>query len=514
MRWQLLALVSARLRGPPSATDIESRLGQLEAAADKPEPRLEQRLRKLEHDANQPGPRLEQRLRKLEQEEATPAPIPRALVRFDNETQEHLDTVKMHLRRMLRHTEDLLKYGGEGDRMGICLKLEHETAQLDKLPHSHEAPHDWAIRQIEAEIAFLCMEWEVDRPWQANTRHPPHYEPENRDKKTLQAHLDVMREVLATYEDALACQPGSIPCGRGGVLQGNAPECTCVCQNGWTGAACDEALCTGVGPNGCIEGDCVKPDHCLCHDPIGVGGPACDVYHSLTWATGDWGLCPGKGRHASEQREVGCVRSDGRDLPDSECEARLGEAPHRIQDCCVPFEAAELPYQQCGDVDDGCGGLVSFGSCELLLGHNVNMSSPFYPVISLLRGLLADAQAALHHGSEERAAACASLHQMYRQTDTTEHFNGTATGSADEWALSQVVKELDWLCGKHAEPFEKGEVALHLEGMRDVYDTYLLRIACQPGDVSPCVHGNVTGVQGACTCTCVDGWHGAECNEQ
>ena len=27
---------------------------------------------------------------------------------------------------------------------------------------------------------------------------------------------------------------------------------------------------------------------------------------------------------------------------------------------------------------------------------------------------------------------------MYRQTDTTEHFNGTATGSADEWALSQA----------------------------------------------------------------------------
>ena len=30
-------------------------------------------------------------------------------MRFDNETQDHLDTVKMHLRRMLRHTEDLLK---------------------------------------------------------------------------------------------------------------------------------------------------------------------------------------------------------------------------------------------------------------------------------------------------------------------------------------------------------------------------------------------------------------------
>ena len=47
---------------------------------------------------------------------------------------------------LLARAEFLHRYGGEGDRMGICLKLEHETAQLDKLPHSHEAPHDWAIR--------------------------------------------------------------------------------------------------------------------------------------------------------------------------------------------------------------------------------------------------------------------------------------------------------------------------------------------------------------------------------
>lgn len=262
-----------------------------------------------------------------------PAPPPRALL-GDEPTPltpgelEGLGVVRKHLERILRHTENLLKFDGSGERVELCLELERECDGLEQLPHAREDPHAWAIRQVEAEVAFLCMEWTPETPWQANTRHAPGYAAENQDHATLESHLGVLREVLATYEQALVCMPGHVACVHGNVT-GERPDCACRCLPGWGGAACDE-----------------------------------DTLYSLQWVAQAWGPCPGKGRGAEALREVGCQRSDGRDMADSECERRLGEPPPpRVQDCCEPLMREELPSQPCGDVPDGCGGWVSFGGC-------------------------------------------------------------------------------------------------------------------------------------------------------
>lgn len=64
-------------------------------------------------------------------------------------------------------------------------------------------------------------------------------------------------------------------CGGCGLSCVNATACVdaaCVCTTGWSGAACDEATCSG----GCgAHGRCVAPEACLCD--TGWGGGECDV---------------------------------------------------------------------------------------------------------------------------------------------------------------------------------------------------------------------------------------------
>lgn len=412
------------------------------------------------------------------------------------------------LEQMLRQAQELLRYEQSDARGRLCTELATEAAGLDALPHAHEDPHRWAIRQVEGELAYLCTEWPIvmaPQHWDHAQQMPGRTTIRFRDSD-LQEHLDALRTTLATYEQRLQCAPGAVPCGQGGVTRGQVGSCVCACQPGWVGETCAVALCAG-----CDAGACTAPDRCECHDPVGVTGAACNVTLQFTWAVEDWGLCPGKGRDAEAQREVSCVRSDGAEMPDSECERRVGAAPARVQDCCDPFSREELPYTQCGLVDAGCGGQVDFGDCEALLGHGVALDSPFYPVISRLKQLLGATQAVLHHGSEERAAACASMHGAYRGTDNKEHFAASPHSDADEWALHQVEIELAWLCGRRETPFADGEVEQHLHGVREVYDAYLLRVACQPGD-APCVHGDTGGVHGACTCACHAGYKGTDCS--
>lgn len=185
-----------------------------------------------------------------------------------------------------------------------------------------------------------------------------------------------------------------------------------------------------------------------------------------------------------------------------------------MRDCCTPFTFDELPYQQCGIAADGCGGQVDFGDCDKLLGAGVPMDSPFYPIIWRLRELLAATEAMLHGGGEGREAAChafycASLHSLVHVVGVSQ------TEDADFWALEQVKKELTWLCGRrtpeNAAGFPLEEVQQHLDGLKRVYDMYLQRIACMPGDFPCSEHGNVTGTLGDCRCDCHDGFGGADC---
>ncbi|MBU6162444.1 MAG: SUMF1/EgtB/PvdO family nonheme iron enzyme, partial [Myxococcales bacterium] len=65
-------------------------------------------------------------------------------------------------------------------------------------------------------------------------------------------------------------------CGACGVSCGaNATGCTegrCVCATGWSGARCEEPVCTG----GCgTNSRCVAPDRCECND--GFAGPTCSI---------------------------------------------------------------------------------------------------------------------------------------------------------------------------------------------------------------------------------------------
>lgn len=210
---------------------------------------------------------------------------------------------------------------------------------------------------------------------------------------------------------------------------------------------------------------------------------------------------------AERLRDVSCVRDDGLEVEDELC----GEAPARVEQCCDPFKLEELPYQSCGEAEDGCGGHVSFGSCKGL-GLEVTPDSPFFPVMTKLRQMLAATEALLHHGSDQRAAACESFHGAYSRTDSAEHYERTLTPEADEWALEQADRELQWLCQrKDAGPFNDGEIAEHLAGLRSVYDTYMSRISCQPGDI-PCMHGNITGISPNCACRCSADWSGLGCD--
>jgi hypothetical protein len=230
---------------------------------------------------------------------------------------------------------------------------------------------------------------------------------------------------------------------------------------------------------------------------------------NFSYEIGEWAPCPGKGRQDETVRDVACVRSDGIYVEDELC----GPAPPRVSTCCDPFTRSELPYQQCGEADDGCGGTVSFGDCSSGLGETIGPDSPYYTVISKLRELLAATESMLHHGSEERGAACSMLRGMYRSTASGDHFDNSTTVDADEWALDQVRTELTWLCDrKEAGPFADNEIVSHLAGMKAVYDTYITRISCQPGDTPCSSNGAVKGLHPHCTCQCKAEWSGAACD--
>lgn len=37
--------------------------------------------------------------------------------------------------------------------------------------------------------------------------------------------------------------------------------------------------------------------------------------------------------------------------------------PVDVEPCCVPLEKPDVPFRDCGTVDDGCGGVIDFGIC-------------------------------------------------------------------------------------------------------------------------------------------------------
>ena len=106
-----------------------------------------------------------------------------------------------------------------------------------------------------------------------------------------------------------------------------------------------------------------------------------------------------------------------------------------------------------------------------------------------------------------------ALQRRYRSTASGDHFENSTTVDADEWALDQVRTELTWLCDrKEAGPFADGEIVSHLAGMKAVYDTYITRISCQPGDTPCSSNGAVKGLHPHCTCQCKAEWSGAACD--
>lgn len=73
------------------------------------------------------------------------------------------------------------------------------------------------------------------------------------------------------------------------------------------------------------------------------------------------------------------------------------------------------------------------------------------------------------------------------------------------WALHLAKNEMEWLCSGGP---RKVKGSGRLEGMKEVYSTYMKSLECQPGDVL-CVGGSLTGQRPLCNCSCSAGWrHG------
>jgi len=397
-----------------------------------------------------------------------------------------IDKVRVKLEGMVAKVEQLLADGRSEERIAYCEDLDKQVADLETFKHAHVAPHNFAVRAVEGEVSWMCDGWVPER------------------KLLLADHLASLKEAMRAYEEQLQCQVGSVPCfAPGGDTVGEVPDCSCRCKPGWSGDRCETPHCSTP----CVHGACVAPDKCECEPH--VVGDVCETKLNFSYEISEWAPCPGKGRQDETVRDVACVRSDGIYVEDELC----GSAPPRVSTCCDPFTRSELPYQQCGEADDGCGGTVSFGDCSSGLGETIGPDSPYYTVISKLRELLAATESMLHHGSEERGAACSMLRGMYRSTASGDHFENSTTVDADEWALDQVRTELTWLCDrKEAGPFADGEIVSHLAGMKAVYDTYITRISCQPGDTPCSSNGAVKGLHPHCTCQCKAEWSGAACD--
>jgi len=398
---------------------------------------------------------------------------------------------------MIEHTKELMAYDGSEDRYNLCRGIEHESAALDNLPHADVQPHDWAIHQIDTEVRWLCSEWQ----------------PEHR--LLVGEHAESLKETLDLYLESLQCQAGSVTCAEGGDVVGEIPHCACICKPGYGGDACETPICS----QGCVEGDCIAPDHCECTPNVATGAN-CSEALTFEWVVGEWGFCPGHGRWAEREREIGCTRSDSIEATSELCEEHLrtfklgmwkGLMPTHLELCCDPFTTNDLPYQECGIADDGCGGEVNFGSCDLF--KSIDPDSPFAPVITELRKMLKEMTEVLRHGDGSRAAACASLNNAYQMTDNAEHFADNRNAEADEWALEQVDHEFKWLCTAGRGPMEEGEIKSHLAGMEEVYQMYITRISCMGEDIA-CAHGTVTGSRPYCECICEDGWQGGLCDER
>jgi hypothetical protein len=399
---------------------------------------------------------------------------------------EDIDKVRVKLEGMVAKVEQLLADGRSEERIAYCEDLDKQVTDLETYKHAHVAPHNFAVRAVESEVSWMCDGWVPER------------------KLLLADHLASLKDAMSAYEEQLKCQPGSVPCiAPGGDIVGEVPDCSCACKAGWSGDQCETPHCSRP----CVHGTCVGPDKCECEPH--VVGDVCETKLNFSYEVGEWASCPGKGRQDETVRDVACVRSDGIYVEDELC----GPAPPRVSTCCDPFTRSELPYQSCGEADDGCGGTVSFGDCSSGLGETVGPDSPYYTVISKLRELLAATESMLHHGSEQRGAACSMLRGMYKTTSSSDHFDNSTTVDADEWALDQVRTELTWLCDrKDAGPFEDGEIVDHLAGLKAVYDTYITRISCQPGDTPCSSNGAVKGLHPHCKCQCQADWTGAACD--
>lgn len=296
----------------------------------------------------------------------------------------------------------------------------------------------WAVGEVMREITWLCEGGEF-----------------RSSDADFKAHAKGMHEVLATLMDSMQCHPGMVPCGKGGNVVGQRPNCTCACQLGWAGENCSEPVCA----ESCgAHGFCIGPNTCKCAEDW-VDGPLsahiqeglafiqetrrhfhhhhhrhthhqmnrhslgrfakkpatevvtrCSVQLKYTWGNGSWGECNAteRGKNGSQTRPVACRRSDGVTLQDivTECTtARCAEGcsteqkPNTTQDCCLPLRKEDFPDSDCGKEEDGCGGFVDFGPC-MAAGNISNASSRFEPVMKLLKGLLLEAQEELKKGKD------------------------------------------------------------------------------------------------------------------
>lgn len=253
------------------------------------------------------------------------------------------------LEGLLKKTEEALKFGGSDDRMAFCKDIQTTYANLEEnFEFAQAEPHAWALGEANREINWLCVGWQPER------------------KLKLNSHLVAMKDVYKTYIESLQCSPGMAPCQKGTVV-GFRPTCTCQCNVGWLGDSCSVASCEG----GCSgHGQCFTPDQCTCDDDW--VGSHCGSLLTYSWATGAWRDCPAaKGNPATRTRVVACRRSDGFTLQSLEECTTEGCQMGCVQDvkpvdaepCCVPLEKHDVPFRDCGTVEDGCGGVIDFGPC-------------------------------------------------------------------------------------------------------------------------------------------------------
>lgn len=253
------------------------------------------------------------------------------------------------LEGLLKKTEEALKFGGSDDRLAFCKDIQKTYVEIDKnFKFAQMEPHSWALGEANREINWLCVGWQPER------------------KLKLKSHLTAMKDVYKTYVESLQCSPGMVPCQKGTVV-GFRPTCACQCHAGWLGDACSVASCKG----GCSgHGQCLTPDQCTCDDDW--VGPHCGTLLTYSWVTGAWKDCPAaKGTPATRSRVVACRRSDGFTLKSEEecategcqmgCVKNL--QPVDAEPCCVPLQKHDVLFQDCGTVDDGCGGVIDFGPC-------------------------------------------------------------------------------------------------------------------------------------------------------